>query len=151
MGITWSICLPLPRGLRLALGWHSGGKAARPFQLLCLAEAFSTAVALEPSLVFQAAGQSASCWEPGNLHVRDHVPLRQLSGRLYCAYLLSFSEVSQPVIKVFKNKTGEEHQRAASLYPPQYVEELSTQLKRHLQLPGFPSEVSCPKCQLEPA
>lgn len=59
MGITWTICLPLPPGLHLALGWHSGGKGALPSQLPCLAEALHSGTALGPSLVFQATGRLA--------------------------------------------------------------------------------------------
>lgn len=119
MDITWSICLLLPPGLLLALSWHSGGKASCPFQSPCLAEALSTPAHWEPSLAFQAAGQTiGKLLGAKRSYIRGHVPLGPLSVWRHVSYLLSFSEVSQPVMKVFKNKIEEENQRGKPLPSP---------------------------------
>lgn len=127
-GITRSICLPLPPGLCLV---SAGIQVEKQSFLSC----FHVQLRLSGQLLlwslpwwFLAAGQSRSTCKPRNCHLRDHIPLGQSSVWLCFPYVLSFPAVSQPVIEVFKNKIGEENQRAASFYPPQHVGWLLTPL-----------------------
>lgn len=105
MGRTYFIrLLPPPC---LVFRWES------PLWIPPSTEPFSTAAACSHHCVSRMINKPLGT---KTLHIRDHVPLRQLSLGLHFPHLLSFPTISQILIKVFENKIGEENQ--SSRPPP---------------------------------